>query len=352
MPMVYTIISAVVWLCAPVVFTPLPGFQLLWQDIRGLVDFITAPLPHDTGKEAIAQKDKRIRNIQQGLQLAAGLNLPARTDEQATEDGQTSEGEMTPQQIMQYEKATLRKPNEMRALSEWGFTQELHEHRSRAWKMRLFLCLWSTLQAFVLLVLVNGNILDHLYPFLFVFVLRWIITVISLLRDSNNILSLIALLSWLAVPFIDTSMVGDRGGASFAEIFIALFVFVGILRTARHWFLLLHCGAAVEGPRQDQVVRYAHYFFCSSDIETVVALIVLCVHVCVALVMIAVESLCCCCFKRGAHTWWLLNKNVSEPTFQKEKRPFMPNMTVRAWKDKHEVVRARDSDAQSFLGPR
>lgn len=345
MPMIFSFASVFVWLCAPVIFTPLPGVNLLKQDIRGLMEFIIAPLPQDTGvgKQAIAQKGKK---MMAGLQMA-GLAVAESlldVDEDGKESKHGSDEELTQKQILQEEKATLRKPEEMRSLLEWGFSQELHEHRSRTVRMKSLLCILSTFQTFLLLVMVNGNILDHLYAFIFVFFLRWIMIVVSFMRDSNNFLSFFAVLVWLLVPLINSSMVGDRGYSGQTELLITLFVFTWILRTVRHWFLLITSGAS--GQRQDQVVRYAHFFFCSSDIETVAAVIVLCVHILVALMMISVESFCCCCFKRGAHTWWLLNKHVAEPTYEKRKLPYQPKLHSR-FRDDSEIGVKRDADPEN-----
>lgn len=350
-PMIFTIMSALIWLCAPVVFTPLPGIALLKQDIRGLLEFIVAPLPHDTGvgKEALAMKVGALRGLAKNPGNPGGVQLSVRPAKEPGPDGAVSAEELTAKQIQQEEKATLRKPEEMRSLAEWGFTQELHELRSRPWQLKLSLCFVSTFQCLLVMLLVNGSILDHLYPFLLVFCLRWIITVALLMRDENNLLSFFAVLIWGLVPFLSPYMIGERSYVDGAEIFITLFIFMWLLTALRHWYLFVSCGGGTSGQRQDQVVRYAHYFFCGSDVEIVVALIVLCLQVCTAFCMLCIEKFCCCCLSRGAHTWWLLNRNVAEPTYQTKKLPYQPKLQAQWRVHSFHGERANDQDGPWML---
>lgn len=349
MPMIFTILSAIVWLCAPIIFTPLPGIGLLKQDIKGLGDFIIAPLPQDTGfgKEALANRNRALRDMT-GLQLA--LKTPAAEQAEAPADGVPgSDVELTPEQINQGEKAALRKPEEMRSLSEWGFTQELQEHRSRSFGLRFLMCVSSTLQVLLLLALVNGNILDHLYPFIFVFFLRWIFVVISFSRDANNFISFFTLASWLIVPVISSFMIGQRSyDYDTTELCVTLFVFMWILNALRQWYLLIHCGAKETGQRQDQLVRYAHYFFCGSDVETLAAAFVLCLHTIVSLLMIVLELACCRCMRRGAHTWWLLNSHVADGEVTYNKKKFQPRLQA-TWKQNSAVGENLGQDQSFFL---
>jgi len=349
MPMIFTIVSAFVWLCSPVIFTPLPGITLLKQDIIGLKDFILSPLPTDTGTEVLGQHIAPLRRMARGEQQ--GVQLPTRGSSKAgSDDANPPSEELTTEQIQKDEKAKLRKPEEMRSIAEWGFTQELSEHRTRTLQMKILMCLSSTLQALLLLILVNGNILDHLYPFFFMFFVRWIVVALSFARDSNNLLSFFGIVVWLIVPFISPSMIGKRGYSDVAELFISMFVFLYILSALRHWFLLLNCGGRYEGRRQDQIVKYAHYFFCASDVETVVGVLVLVIHVVVALFVLAVETFGCCCFKRGAQTWWLLNRNVAESTWETKKQPFTPKMHNVRWRaNSDEGNRHGNDDKKEWL---
>merc|ERR1711998_690347 len=65
MVMIFTWMTVVIWLVAPVLFTPLPGMELLGQDIRGLLEFIAAPLPVDSGsgQHALATNQRTLRNL-------------------------------------------------------------------------------------------------------------------------------------------------------------------------------------------------------------------------------------------------------------------------------------------------
>lgn len=112
------------------------------------------------------------------------------------------------------------------------------------------------------------------------------------------------------------------------EYMLTFWVFSALLDAMRNWFLLLHCcGSRSVGPRQDQVVRYSYYFFCGIDADLLVAITVLICHSIVGVLLVFLEKGVCFCSKQGAHTMWLLNRNIAESVFDIKKASYQPKLS-------------------------
>jgi len=357
MPMIMTILSAVVWISSPVIFAPLPNIKLMKLDMNGFIDFIMAPLPVQTGGEeqALAATRQSITTIRRNYnQTQVEMGLPPSRDAGAAAKeplnaGKEGDKDKQAAPLLQeqtgtvgdegdgQEGATLKKPEEMRCLQEWAFTRELEENRNRPWGLKLFSCLVQTVVVFCLMLVVSANILDYLWVFLFCFSIRWVLVVFSLARDSNNLLQFFALIIWFLVPFIYTPMVANRGYTPWTECFVCMFVFQHILTMIRGWVLVLYCRKATG--KNDKIVRFTHFFFMGSDYDIIAAMIVLGVNIVVTLILITIEGLACYCLDRGPHTWWLLNSNLATSVFKG--KAFQPWLTASYREDYPDSSRAR-----------
>jgi hypothetical protein len=173
--------------------------------------------------------------------------------------------------------------------------------------------------------------LDLLWLFGIVFLMRWCLVVLFFLRDHNNMVSFCSTAIWGALIFIPAlfgGIIGDRGYFGLPEYMVTFWVFSALLDAMRNWFLLLHCcGSRATGQRQDQVVRYSYYFFCGIDADLLVSIIVLVCHSVVGVLLVFLEKGVCFCSKQGAHTWWLLNRNIAESTFDAKKPAYQPKLS-------------------------
>mmetsp|Transcript_4042 Transcript_4042/g.7805 ORF Transcript_4042/g.7805 Transcript_4042/m.7805 type:complete len:480 (+) Transcript_4042:3-1442(+) len=269
LPMVLVVISAVVWIVAPVIFTPFPSMGLLKQDLAGFWDFVASPV----------------------------------SDAQIREDTEVDF-----------------KPEEVRSLKEWTFYREVEASRTQTWQLKLSFSLSSTLLALIMVLVVPANILDLLYVFLLAFAVRWLIVIAILSRTNNNLLTFFKFVVWVIVPVISWRVIGVRGGSSVIEYGCCFLVFMAILNALRLWSILFAC---VHRKSSDAMVRFAHDFFLKSDLDAAAGLAVLVMNTLTTLFLIAFE--CACCLPRGLHTWWLLNKNAACAAAQR--RPYVPGKT-------------------------
>jgi hypothetical protein len=131
----------------------------------------------------------------------------------------------------------------------------------------------------------------------------------------------------ILIPFC-FDILSERSYIGVPEYMITFWVFSALLDAMRNWFLLVHfCGSRKVGQRQDQVVRYSYYFFCGIDADLLVAMIVLVSHSILGVLLVFFEKGFCFCSKRGAHTWWLLNANIAESTFDAKRQSYQPKMS-------------------------
>lgn len=269
LPMVLVFISGIVWIIAPVIFTPFPTIGLLKQDLLGFWDFIVAPLSENTRSNEVENK----------------LN---------SED--------------------------VRSLTEWAYHREADACKNQTWQLKFAFATSSSLLALLLVLVVPANILDLLYVFLIAFAVRWLIVIAILARTNNNLLTFFRFVVWAIIPLVSWRVIGVRGGSSIVEYGCCFFVFLAILNALRMWSLTV---AGCFPKRRDAMVRFAHDFFMKSDLDIMAAVTVLLLNTITSLFLVMFE--CSCCLPRGLHTWWLLNKNAAHAAAQK--REYVPGRT-------------------------
>jgi hypothetical protein len=297
LPMVLVIMSACVWLSAPVILTPFPSITLLKQDLMGFWDFITAPVRSD---ELSAMVGDDISE-----------ELPTGSNEQAGNRRKRRRDPLKPEQV--------------RSLQEWAFSRELQDMHSTTWRMKLGTALSSSFLAFVLVLVLPANILDYLLVFLYVFMIRWLIVICALSRNVNNLLSFLTFFIWGLIPLLSWRLIGDRGSSNLVEYVICFIVFVSILNVLRLW-VLFAASLRLTCFSKDVVVRFTYVFFLKSDIDTAAAMILLVINTVLSLVLILISEMTCCLpgFP-SLHTWWLLNRNVAFASAKKV--GFVPGRT-------------------------
>jgi hypothetical protein len=232
LPMVLVIMSACVWLSAPVILTPFPSITLLKQDLMGFWDFITAPVRSD---ELSAMVGDDISE-----------ELPTGSNEQAGNRRKRRRDPLKPEQV--------------RSLQEWAFSRELQDMHSTTWRMKLGTALSSSFLAFVLVLVLPANILDYLLVFLYVFMIRWLIVICALSRNVNNLLSFLTFFIWGLIPLLSWRLIGDRGSSNLVEYVICFIVFVSILNVLRLW-VLFAASLRLTCFSKDVVVRFTYVFF-------------------------------------------------------------------------------------------
>lgn len=213
------------------------------------------------------------------------------------------------------------KPGDCRCLQAWAFSLFLDDVRSRPLMLKFTLALISTLITGMMVLMISANILEYLVVFGLIFCVRWLFLVATISLDTNNLLTFITFLVWVAVPVIAPFMIGTRGYEPMSECIICLFVFAHILSTLQAWAIVFVPSSLKS---HDYIMRLIFYFFMNSDFEMATAVIMLCVNTLTVLLLIVIEGTYIS--PRGLHTWWLLNGNVARSV--KLWKPFSPALAV------------------------
>jgi len=267
LPMVYPVLSSIIWIIAPVLFTPFPNMGLLKQDLKIFWDFIMAPVRADAAWETEGTNEMKAA-----------------------------------------------KAEDSRSLLEWTFARELHDARVATWQTQLLYAVMASLTSLVLLLVIPANILDYLVVFLSVFGVRWLLVVLSLARGANNLLVFFTFAVWIIVPFVSDDIIGNRGGGNeMIEYIICFVVFVALMNTVRRWMNFIGCLLRIKQgdfAKHDMMVHMGYHLFFKADLDTGAALVVLVTSLFTSLLLMVVE--CPCGSPRGLHTWWLLNSNVAK----------------------------------------
>jgi hypothetical protein len=278
LPMFLVIGTAVVWLIAPIIFTPFPHMGLLKQDIQGFMRFIFAPV------------------VSGELQLATGA----------------FEGAEKPK----YNKDAVR------SLREWCLANALDYMKDvNCWTKLVFATTSASWSLFLLLVL-PARILDFLWVFLFVFAVRWIVVLADLRCKENNLLTFFYVLIWCLVPMGSVAIIGNHGSNNFTDFVVTGIVFLSLMDTCQSLVLFiggLRCGSLRFYEDYEPFwVHFSYYAFMQRDLDIVAALCVLVINVAVSLVLILLEM--SWCLPRGLHSWWLLNGNVAYAASKKTRQ--------------------------------
>jgi len=269
LPMVLAIVSVVAWLVTPIVFSPLPRWALIGQDLREFNSFIT------------------------GSAGTQDVDLP--------------------------EVVNRGRLGTVRTLYECGLADEISAWSTQPLAKLAAGFLVKCVTGLYLTAALPSEILDFFWVFPVVLSASWVVVLGYFMAGLNNVFLVLSFLVWVvALPFSHV-VVGDRIAepsvqVRLPEIVIALVSFLYVLDLAKHLVLLL-CRALFslsggEGRRAKQLlhecVRLCFVYFMVHQTHVVQAYIVMVVNVITSVGLLLVDTVFW-----GAHTRWLLNTELA-----------------------------------------
>jgi len=284
LPMVLVMISIIAWIITPIVFSPLPRWALIGQDLREFNSFITG---------------------------SAG----------------TQDSEL-PEVVVRGRMGTVR------TLYECGLADEIQQ-----WSTQPFLKLFSDLLLRIVVgayvaAAVPSEILDFFWIFPVVLSLSWVVVLGYFMAGLNNVFLVLSFLVWIvALPFahvvVGARLTEPNVFVRLPEIIIALLAFLYVLGLVKHFVLLICRLFFSRGGEDEKTARRLHecarlcfvYFFVH-QIHVIQAYMILLANAATSVMLLILDTAFC-----GAHTRWLLNNelarvNPGEKYMEKEKTFF------------------------------
>jgi len=272
-PMVLVLMSTVSWVATPILFTPLPRWQLIGQDIREFNSFITG----GAGTEDVELPD-------------------------VVKRGRTGT---------------------VRTLYECGLADEISFWDNQLLFVLMLLLVAKALFGFLMVVALPSEILDFFLIFPVVLSLAWVTILGYFAAGLNNVFLGLTFLVWVAVLPVAHLVVGSRFegqplSVRLPEYVIAAVVFLYLLDLVKHTVLVLCralcslrvpccCGSdEAAAKRLHQCVRLCFVYFYVHQVHVVMAYAIMITNTVTALSLSLVDRAFC-----NAHTWWLLNNELS-----------------------------------------
>jgi len=267
LPMLLVVISFVSWLVAPVLFSTLPRWSLIRQDLRQFSGFITA---------------------------GAG-----------TQDSETSE------LIKRGKNCTVR------SLYECGLSDEMISWlETPLFTIIFFFALKVCVGAYLAFAL-PAEILDFMPVYLVALSFSWVLVLAYFILGRNNVFLVLSFLIWPATFPMAQYIIGARFFypnmvTRLPEYVISLAVFLYHLGLVRDFVLiicrLLHNCSPDAGRtgRLYQCIRLCFVYFLVHQTHIAEAYAILLVNTICSVVLAAIDKMLC-----NAHTWWLLNNELA-----------------------------------------
>jgi hypothetical protein len=266
LPMIVILVSSLCWLTAPLMFSPYPRWNLVFQDAKDFSRFIvgTSGMDENAIVDVKKRKAKEFRNV--------------------------------------YEVGLHDK------ISEWQDTGAIGGFFSLFARM-LFL--------FLYIVIVPATLLEYIWVWIFLSPLQWLLCTLYLKYDFNNIYLFMSLVLWLLWKPVSSFLLvaEDAGLAEFIVSGIPFMTFLGLLR---YFNLLVVRYRIYRSDSESEMkeldfmhsIRFAYIYSFDYQLRQVGALLLLGFKLFFSLGLILLEFPGTCGFV-GLHTYFLLNSEVA-----------------------------------------
>lgn len=270
LPMVLVVISFLAWLVTPILFSPLPRWNLIFQDLREFNGFITGGAGKDEAD--------------------------------------------IPEVLSRGKKGTVR------SLYECGLADELSSWSEHQLTMLTVRFLIRVAAAAFVLAIMPAEVLDFLPVFLVVLSFSWVIILGYFATGLNNVFLVLSFLIWAAALPLAHKIIGNRFGnpnpqTRFPEYLISSAVFTYLLSLAKEFVLLVSRSVLAVWPclsdkararRLHECIRLCFVYFFTHQLHTIQAYVVLFCNLLMAGVLASVDQIFC-----NLHTWFLLNRELA-----------------------------------------
>jgi hypothetical protein len=289
LPMYLIILGFATWLTSPIVFSPLPNFSLMMDDVTSFSSFIFSKAGmidvFTTGKNKLSDTLKR---------------------------GDTGK---------------------WWSVFEIGFTDTYYTwSEPPLWVIIGFM--WSRiLTTVVIWFILPASIVDFVYIWMVVFTAQTVLMSLSLvikaLRGSNVVTS-IYFLMFLGGFQIGGHLIGDQAHIPTVlhrstEYFISFLVMMQIVASAREFLYVIarvRLGKDEDKERLQEAIYWLHFFMWEYFFNQLRACFVMLINILVTLVLIGLDRITHKCFW-AVHTGWVLNKSLASHPGLTRGEPYM-----------------------------